>query len=226
MGVQKNRNHELAHGINRLGRHKSASKNYIHWKKGANNKSPKPVTKKVAVKGREQKWYTADPVKRPIPSRKSHHKPTRLRKSITPGTVLIVLAGRFRGKRVVFLKQLESGLLLVTGPYKINGVPLRRLNQRYVIATSTKVDVSKVDSTKITDALFAKSKESKAKKEGDAFFEEKKEQKSTVSEARKTAQSAVDKVLLAVVKAVPTLRHYLNAKFTLTSGQKPHELKF
>lgn len=69
--------------------------------------------KKVKKVPSGPKWYSADDVK-PKPSPRKHN-PQKLRSSITPGTVLILLSGRFRGKRVVFLKQLPSGTLLVTG---------------------------------------------------------------------------------------------------------------
>merc|ERR1719396_94570 len=107
--------------------------------------------------------------------------PPKLKKGLAAGSVLILLAGRFRGRRVVFLKQLESGLLLVTGPYAVNGVPLRRANQRYCIATSTKVDVSGADFKSINDDFFARAADKKAKKGEEAFFEQKKE-KEPISE--------------------------------------------
>ncbi len=83
---------------------------------------------------------------------------------------MIILAGRFKGKRVVFLKQLESGLLLVTGPYEVNGVPLRRVNQAYVIETSSKVELKGVNADSITDSYFRKPKIAKVKAEGKSFF--------------------------------------------------------
>lgn len=60
--------------------------------------------------------------------------------------------------------------LFLAGPFKINGVPLRRVNQCYVIATSTKVDVSSVDVSKFSDKYFAKEEKKAAKGESE-FFE-------------------------------------------------------
>merc|ERR1712113_1163649 len=64
-----------------------------------------------------------------------------------------------------------TGLLLVTGPFKLNGTPLRRVNQRFLLATSTKIDVSSVKVPEnINDKYFARIKAEKtAKKEGDIF---------------------------------------------------------
>eukprot|EP00955_Chlamydomonas_euryale_P046870 353522-Chlamydomonas_euryale.AAC.9 len=84
------------------------------------------------------RMYPADDVAKPL-AVNIVRKPAKLRSSITPGTVLILLAGRFKGKRCICLGQLPSGLLLVTGPFKLNGVPVRRVSQAYVIATCTKV---------------------------------------------------------------------------------------
>lgn len=114
--------------------------------------------------------YPADDIKVHPVRESKQPKMTKLRQSIVPGTVLIILAGRFKGKRVVFLKQLESGLLLVTGPYEVNGVPLRRVNQAYVIETSSKVDLKGVNADNITDAYFRKPKIAKVKAEGKTFF--------------------------------------------------------
>jgi len=141
----------------------------------------------VSSKKKAPRYYREEDTPHKLYSRKNHHRPTHLRRGIKPGTVLILLAGRFRGSRVVFLKQLKSGLLLINGPFKINGVPLRRVNQAYVIATSTRVDISdvKVDE-KINDKYFsqpAKKKENKpAEKKEDA--EKKKQAKKEKKDAK------------------------------------------
>ena len=71
--------------------------------------------------------------------------------------------------------------------FRLNGVPLRRVSQAYVIATSTKVDVSSVSiPDSINDSYFAKSKAEKNSKEGE-FFGENKEKK-TLPEDRKSEQ--------------------------------------
>eukprot|EP00736_Rhodelphis_marinus_P014010 Rmarinus@m.24582 len=204
--------------------------------KGSPKNSPrtgaKPSGKQAPRGGNKPAAAKAAPpqktiVKKATSSSSTTTKNLHLRQSITPGTVLILLAGRFRGMRVVFLKQLQSGLLLVTGPYKVNGIPLRRVNQAYVVATSTKIDVSGVDVSKFDDKYFAKPKKAASKKSEEDFFKkEGGKAKKATDAARIADQKAVDAGLLSAIKSTPALAAYLRSRFTLLRGQFPHAMKF
>ncbi|KAH7383652.1 putative 60S ribosomal protein L6-B [Cadophora sp. MPI-SDFR-AT-0126] len=150
------------------------------------------------------------------------------RPSLTPGTILILLAGRFRGKRVVLLNTLDQGVLLVTGPFKINGVPLRRVNARYVIATSQKVDLSGIDKKKIEEAsdvkYFAVAKDEKKNSEEAFFAQGEKPEKKKPSTSRAADQKSIDKALLSNIKKEPMLASYLASTFSLRKGDRPHEM--
>ena len=170
-------------------------------------------------------FYPADDAKFPLKRAAVAKTQTKLRASITPGTILILLAGHFKGKRVIFLKQLESGLLLVCGPYGVNGVPAKRVNQCYVIATSQKVDVSGVDCGKFDDKYFKKPAKDRSKKSEEDFFKGEAEKKELPA-SYVADNKALDAAIAPKVQAVPHLAGYLATKFTLRSGDKPHEMKF
>jgi len=164
-----------------------------------------------------------------LPSKKkSTPIPTtvKLRKRITPGTVLILLAGSQRGRKVIFLKQLASGLLLVTGPHKMSRVPLRRINQSFVIATSVKIDISsiKIDA-KYNDEYFAKQRETKKKSESE-FFAEEKDKKKTIAPEKLADQLAFDAPLIAIIKKDTNIEAYLKAPFSLRTNRPVHQMKF
>ncbi|KAG2231984.1 hypothetical protein INT48_004794, partial [Thamnidium elegans] len=229
------RNSFIAPGVSRYSRSAAYAKKAAYKRKHvAVAATPKTVAtdKSVEVKGaknggkrtvpaqKASRFYPAEDVPQPKVGRKTAKK-TGLRSTITPGTVAILLAGRYSGKRVIVLKQLDSGLLLVTGPFKVNGVPLRRVNQAYVIATSTKVDISavKIDE-KFNDSYFKKSAKT------DKAFLEGQEKKAAFPASKAADQKVVDKALLEVVAKTPFLRQYLVSTFGLSKGQFPHNMKF
>merc|ERR1712168_551708 len=187
--------------------------------------------KRVVRSSRMPRHYQTQEGPRKLKNQKncfSEHK-RRLRASITPGTVLILLAGRHKGKRVVFLKQLASGLLLVTGPYHLNGCPLRRINQIYVIATKTSVDISGIEiPERVNDEYFRRQKLKKPRHAEGEIFDTKKEEYA-VSDERKEDQVAVDKQVLDAIRKnadKKLLFGYLGAMFSLKNHQFPHKMLF
>ena len=63
-------------------------------------------------------------------------------------------------------------------------VPLKRVNQAYVIATSTKVDLAGVECEHLEDSHFkAAEKKAEKKKDGDDFFKAEAEDKPKVHHA-------------------------------------------
>jgi len=222
--AHSSRNSILAGGISKLSRSAVYKKKALYKRKkqaavkaasvAATATITKPVggdnnggSREVLVK-KAPRYYPTEDQKKPLVTRKKP-KMCKLRASITPGTVLILLAGRHKGKRVVFLKQLPSGLLLVTGPYKINGVPLRRVPQSYVISTSVKLDISNVNLPEsVSEGLFAREK--KQKKSSENMFEEDK-QGFAPSEERKSAQQSVDEQILPEISKQEHLAKYLKS---------------
>eukprot|EP00040_Diaphanoeca_grandis_P004133 m.27184 g.27184 ORF g.27184 m.27184 type:complete len:240 (+) comp15700_c0_seq1:131-850(+) len=237
----ESRNVMLTRGISKY------SRTAMYKKRGLFKKAGKPTTKvarasPTATKSKKiggaknggtrdirvqkpQKYYpTVDVISKS--KRTKVTKTKAIRASITPGTVLILVSGKFAGKRVIALKNLPSGLIAVSGPFGLNGVPLKRVNQAYVIATSTKVaGVEGIAGDDVNDDFFKRPQGSKNKPSGD-FFEKQDDAAKVLDPARIAAQKAVDAKLTPLIEKVPHLRDYMRSIFTLRKGQFPHEMQF
>lgn len=112
---------------------------------------------KRRLRNGDKTWYPADDERAYIKRANTQPSASTGRKSVNPGSVVILLSGANRGRRVVVLKRLTSGNLLVTGPYAVNGVSLGRVNPAYVLSTSTNVSLAGVNAN-IDDTFFKKSK--------------------------------------------------------------------
>ena len=161
MASSKNNKAPRARIAHKLARYVRANPINLDSKINAQNPSITHLNLGGSIKSRLRNnantWYKADDEPTLHKRNSSKPKPSSGRKSIQGGNIVILLSGKHRGRRVVVLKTLASGNLLVSGPYAINGVPLKRVNPTYVIATSTKVSLDGVNAN-VDDSFFNKQK--------------------------------------------------------------------
>jgi large subunit ribosomal protein L6e len=110
---------------------------------------------KRRLRNKANTWYPADDERSYIARANAKPRASTGRASVQPGSVVILLSGVNRGRRVVVLKRLNSGNILITGPHSVNGVSLGRVNPAYVLSTSTKVSLDGVVAN-IDDSFFKK----------------------------------------------------------------------
>merc|ERR1719235_416061 len=124
-----------------------------------------------------------------------------------PGRILILLAGRHRGKRVLFLRNLTTSIL-VSGPYKLNSVPTRQINRSYLLATAFKLDLSGIDMARVVGTISHVGKGP------------------CVQQHALCALAELESSIITKIQKFPNLKRYLSTPFTLQSDTKAHILKF
>ncbi|SCM11045.1 60S ribosomal protein L6-2, putative [Plasmodium chabaudi adami] len=205
--------------------------------------------KKILTPVRAKKTISKKHYGRKLASKKKFVVQRKMRSSIQVGKVAIILTGKHMGKRCIIAKVLKSGLLAVVGPYEVNGVPLKRVDPRYLIVTSTNIfdfnNLSQVkekfiqSAERINDEMFIKSMDVKKrqkkllKNKNESLFMNDVIQK--IKEIRdsdpkmkkiKLLQKELGDLLKPEISKDKMFRSYIKSKFTLRNNMAFHNMNF
>lgn len=168
------------------------------------------MIKEVRVVPDDAKLYCPDDIPAFVEKYKSRTaaKPRVRRHDLVKGMVVVVLEGVFASKRVVYLKKLDNNLALCTGPKSINGVPLFKIDERYLLATLTVLDIGTNISVDEKNVFLSKRDDHSAPMDADV-------------DAEKETDAAVAKA----VKNVEFMKAYLSEPFEIDSSKNFYSLK-
>nr|UXY87572.1 60S ribosomal protein L6B [Cryptomonas curvata] len=74
--------------------------------------------------------------------------------NIKIGSIIILLSTKYQGKKVILLRITKSGLYVISGLYKLNGIPIRRVNPKYIFPTGVYIDISDINTKIFSDEYF------------------------------------------------------------------------
>jgi ribosomal protein L14E/L6E/L27E len=128
-------------------------------------------------------------------------------KQTEKGAVLILLNPKFYGKKSILLNKTNDGFLVISGPYCINGISIKKIHPKYSIFTGLKLNLCKYNFRILTDRYFTLLKIAKKN------F--KKDEKNTLFEAHRTRQIWIDDHLMKEILKDFFLKFYLKARSRL-----------
>ncbi|ABW98320.1 rpl6B (nucleomorph) [Hemiselmis andersenii] len=78
----------------------------------------------------------------------------KTKKKFKIGSIIILLGSKFQGKKAVLLKITKKGLLIISGPFSVNGISLRRINPRYAVPTEIGIGLNNLQLGFLNDDYF------------------------------------------------------------------------
>jgi ribosomal protein L14E/L6E/L27E len=70
------------------------------------------------------------------------------------GSIIILLGSKLKGKKSILLKKTREGLFVISGPFCINGISLRRIHPRFVLPTEIKIELNNFNLHFLNDDYF------------------------------------------------------------------------
>ncbi|AFN83592.1 60S ribosomal protein L6 [Encephalitozoon romaleae SJ-2008] len=170
------------------------------------------IIKEVRVIPDDAGLYMPDDIPKFVEKYKARtaRKPRVRRTDLVKGMVVVVLEGVFASKRVVYLKGLEDNLALCAGPKSINGVPLFKIDERYLLATSTVLDINVNVDIDEKDIILTKRDDYTAPMDVEMTDAEKK----------------IDEEIAKVAKEIKFMKSYLSEPFEIDTTRNFYSLKY
>lgn len=173
------------------------------------------LIKSISVIKEKTDLYTPDDIPAFVEKemKKFEIKPESPRTDLVKGQIVVVLEGVFASKRVVYLKHLEGEEatdVLCAGPASVNGVPFFKINQRYLLATSTVLDI-KADASIDTNNVFKSMIDEYDEPADIEMTEEEKKLNTKIEEA---------------IKAVKYMKAYLADPFSIDTNKSFYSMKY
>ena len=121
--------------------------------------------------------------------------------------MVVVLEGRYTGSKVIFLKQTNNNMAIVSGVKEINDIGIFKINERYLFKLS--VNIGNISTDNITDDVY----ESKLNEKIDD------EKKATINEA-------INNMLIASISKIDFLKGYMVEPFQVNREVEFYSQKY
>lgn len=175
--------------------------------KNNNLKVYSPTISKIL---REDRYDADDVTEAEMKFVAKHQAPSRIpRMDLEPGNIVVVLEGIHAGKRVIFIKQLPDCKAVVTGISSINGVSAFKIDERYLLKVTAKIQLSS-ELAFDTDSLY----ESKMNEAEKMEFE--------LTDSEKSAE----KLLLNSISKIKYMKTYLAEPFKVDNSCEFYSLDY